>query len=136
MSTGAALIATAPPDAEDTSFLGHPKGLGFIVFTEAWERFSFYGMQALLVLYMSSYLLHPGTVESVAGFTAFRAAVEAVFGPLSIQALATQAVRALRRPDLFCSGVRGAPGRPLAGPHPGGADGCGIHGGSTLPDGR
>jgi POT family proton-dependent oligopeptide transporter len=90
MSTSATLITTAPSDAEDTSFLGHPKGLGFIVFTEAWERFSFYGMQALLVLYMSSYLLHPGTVESVAGFTAFRAAVEAVFGPLSIQALATQ----------------------------------------------
>ena len=29
---------------------GHPKGVLFIVFTEAWERFSFYGMQALLVL--------------------------------------------------------------------------------------
>ena len=33
----------------DRSFLGHPKGLGYLAFTEAWERFSFYGMQALLV---------------------------------------------------------------------------------------
>ena len=29
---------------EDRAFLGHPKGLGYLAFTEAWERFSFYGM--------------------------------------------------------------------------------------------
>lgn len=28
----------------DKAFLGHPKGLGFLAFTEAWERFSYYGM--------------------------------------------------------------------------------------------
>ena len=72
------------------TFFGHPAGLGFIVFTEAWERFSFYGMQALLVLYMATYLLHPGTIEHVAGFAAVQRAVEAVFGSLSTQALATQ----------------------------------------------
>lgn len=72
------------------TFLGHPKGLGFIVFTEAWERFSFYGMQALLVLYMATYLLHPGTVENVIGFAGLHKAIESVFGELSTQALATQ----------------------------------------------
>ena len=71
-------------------FFGHPRGLAFIVFTEAWERFSFYGMQALLVLYMVGHLLLPGTVEHVAGFVGFRASLEGVFGPLSTQALATQ----------------------------------------------
>ena len=35
---------------EDRSFIGHPRGLGYIAFAEAWERFSYYGMQALLVL--------------------------------------------------------------------------------------
>jgi len=70
--------------------LGHPRGLAYIAFTEAWERFSFYGMQALLMLYMTGYLLHPGVVEGVAGFAAFRAGVEAVFGGLSQQALASQ----------------------------------------------
>ena len=75
---------------ESGTFLGHPKGLGFIVFTEAWERFSFYGMQALLVLYMATYLLHPGTVEGVTGFKAFHHLIETVFGTLSVQALATQ----------------------------------------------
>lgn len=74
----------------DKEFFGHPRGLAYIVFTEAWERFSFYGMQALLVLYMASHLLQPGTVEGVAGFTGFRSAVETVFGTLSTQALASQ----------------------------------------------
>ena len=33
-------------------YLGHPKGLFFLFFAELWERFSFYGMRALLVLYL------------------------------------------------------------------------------------
>src|SRR6266478_2136820 len=70
-------------------FLGHPRGLAYIAFTEAWERFSFYGMQALLILYMTGHLLHAGTVERVAGFAALRAALESIYGPLSIQALAS-----------------------------------------------
>ena len=36
---------------------GHPKGLTFLFATEMWERFSYYGMRALLVLYMVKYLL-------------------------------------------------------------------------------
>ena len=51
---------------------GHPRGLWYLSFTEAWERFSFYGMQALLVLYMAKYLLLPGHVENVIGFDAVR----------------------------------------------------------------
>ena len=69
--------------------MNHPRGLFYLAFTEAWERFSFYGMSALLVLYMVNQLLLPGHVENVAGFTAFRATVESVFGPLSTQALAS-----------------------------------------------
>ncbi len=69
---------------------GHPKGLFFIVFTEAWERFSFYGMQALLVLYMASYLFQPDAAGNVAGFGVFKGVMESVFGTLSVQALATQ----------------------------------------------
>ncbi|CAL2091306.1 peptide MFS transporter [Tenacibaculum sp. 190524A02b] len=37
--------------------LGHPKGLLYLFFAELWERFSFYGMRALLVLYMTKHLL-------------------------------------------------------------------------------
>src|SRR5450432_1186574 len=71
----------------DRAFFGHPRGLGWLSATEFWERFSYYGMQALLVLYMTHRLLLPGHVEHVAGFVALRTALEGVYGPLSPQAL-------------------------------------------------
>jgi proton-dependent oligopeptide transporter, POT family len=76
-------------DPNDRSFLGHPRGLGYIAFAEAWERFSYYGMQALLVLYMINRLLHPGHVEHIAGFIPFRHLIESVRGSLDIQPLAS-----------------------------------------------
>src|SRR4051812_13795215 len=65
-------VAEATPDLEqvdrnDRAFLGHPKGLGFLGFTEGCERFSYYSMQTLLVLYMVNYLLLPGRMEKVIG---------------------------------------------------------------------
>jgi len=39
---------------------GHPRGLSTLFFTEMWERFSYYGMRALLVLYLTSELMHGG----------------------------------------------------------------------------
>lgn len=71
----------------DTAFFGHPRGLGWLSSTEVWERFSYYGMQALLVLYLTHRLLLPGHVEHVAGFGPFRAALESVYGPMTPQAL-------------------------------------------------
>jgi POT family proton-dependent oligopeptide transporter len=77
-------------DPSDRSFIGHPRGLGYLAFTEAWERFSYYGMQSLLVLYMVGRLLHPGHIERVAGFGPFRHLLESIYrGPLSVQALAS-----------------------------------------------
>ena len=81
--------AVAAPGPQDAAFFGHPRGLGYLVFAEAWERFSYYGMQALLVLYMSQQLFLPGHVDNVAGFAAFRAAIEAAYGPLTPVALAS-----------------------------------------------
>lgn len=37
---------------EDTAFFGHPRGLSTLFFTELWERFSYYGMRAILILFM------------------------------------------------------------------------------------
>ena len=87
MSTAPAIALEEQPSR---TFLGHPPGLAYLAFTEAWERFSYYGMSALLVLYMVNQLLLPGHVEHVAGFAAFRAWIEGAFGPLSTQALASQ----------------------------------------------
>ena len=86
----AAEALAQPIDARGDGFFGHPKGLAFLAFTEAWERFSYYGMSALLVLYMVNQLLLPGHVEHVAGFATFRAMIEGIFGPLSTQALASE----------------------------------------------
>ncbi len=72
------------------TLFGHPKGLFYLAVTEAWERFSFYGMTALVVLYMVNQLLLPGHAARIAGFAGFRAALEALTGPLTTQALASQ----------------------------------------------
>ena len=58
------------PDPADRAFLGHPKGLGYLAFAEGWERFSYYGMQTLLVLYMTQQLFTPGHVEANAALLA------------------------------------------------------------------
>jgi POT family proton-dependent oligopeptide transporter len=67
-------VAEATPDFEqadrhDRAFLGHPKGLGYLGFTEGCERFSYYSMQTLLTLYMVNYLLVPARMDKVIGLT-------------------------------------------------------------------
>ncbi|HEX6718044.1 MAG TPA: peptide MFS transporter [Pyrinomonadaceae bacterium] len=49
----------ATPDY-DRSFFGHPAGLSTLFFTEMWERFSYYGMRAILMLYMTKALAEGG----------------------------------------------------------------------------
>jgi proton-dependent oligopeptide transporter, POT family len=46
------LEASRGPNDHDTRFFGHPRGLATLFFTEMWERFSYYGMRALLILFM------------------------------------------------------------------------------------
>jgi proton-dependent oligopeptide transporter, POT family len=69
--------------------MGHPAGLGWLAFSELWERFSYYGMQALLVLYLTNYLFLPQNIGQVAGIDALRSAIEQVTGPRSPQQLAS-----------------------------------------------
>src|SRR5689334_1988402 len=71
------------PHAGD--LFGHPRALAFLFTTEMWERFSYYGMRALLVLYMVKYLLHQGQIEHVIGIASLRHFLEAMFGPLGVQ---------------------------------------------------
>ncbi|MEP6962031.1 MAG: MFS transporter, partial [Acidobacteriota bacterium] len=46
--------ASLPANPNDTAFFGHPRGLSTLFFTEMWERFSYYGIRALLILYMTA----------------------------------------------------------------------------------
>ncbi len=76
-----------PPDQpysrDDTAFLGHPAGLGWLAFCEFWERFSYYGMQGLLGLYLTKYLFLPEHITQVMGIDVGRRAVEFVTGPMT-----------------------------------------------------
>ncbi len=52
---------TTPSHAQyDTRFFGHPRGLATLFFTEMWERYSYYGTRALLLLYMTDLVRHGG----------------------------------------------------------------------------
>jgi len=64
---------------------GHPRGLTFLFATEMWERFSYYGMKALLTLYMVKYLLLAPHADTVHGLGTLRAIYESIFGPLGTQ---------------------------------------------------
>ena len=44
----------------DTSFFGHPRGLATLFFTEMWERFSYYGMRAILIFYLTATIAKGG----------------------------------------------------------------------------
>ena len=48
------MSANTLASANDHAFFGHPRGLSTLFFTEMWERFSYYGIRALLILYMTA----------------------------------------------------------------------------------
>jgi proton-dependent oligopeptide transporter, POT family len=67
----------------------HPPGLYILFSTEMWERFSFYGMRAILVYYMTKFLFVTGNAPSVPGYEFIKTSLESLFGPLSVQALSS-----------------------------------------------
>jgi proton-dependent oligopeptide transporter, POT family len=58
--TPPATVADASNARWDRSFFGHPRGLSTLFFTEMWERFSYYGMRALLILFMTATVANGG----------------------------------------------------------------------------
>ena len=72
MSTtdGGGALSAAPRK----TFLGHPRGLVILFFTEMWERFSYYGMRALLVFYLTQHFLF-GPAEAQGIYAAYAALV-------------------------------------------------------------
>ncbi|GAB2778831.1 peptide MFS transporter [Streptomyces daliensis] len=67
------------PAADGKTFFGHPRGLATLFMTEMWERFSFYGMRALLVLYLTAAAVDGGmgmaTATAVALYSVYNATV-------------------------------------------------------------
>ncbi len=78
----------SPPEK---TFFGHPRPLFTLFFTEMWERFSYYGMRALLVLYMTQYLfLEAEKGKEIWGYSTLRGFIEMIYGPLNNQAFSSQ----------------------------------------------
>lgn len=105
MRAEAVMPTTAAPLTGDV--LGHPRGLWYLCFAEAWERFSYYGMNGLLVLYLTQYLLLPGHVEHVAGFAAFKAALEAGYGTLMTPVAVAAAVTGVYTSGVYITPIVG-----------------------------
>ncbi|HEY2836606.1 MAG TPA: peptide MFS transporter [Rhizomicrobium sp.] len=68
---------------------GHPRGLTYLFGTDMWERFSYYGMRALLIYYLTKYVLLPGHVEHVLFYPAIKAFYEGISGPLNVQQISS-----------------------------------------------
>jgi len=81
--------AGSVPDKCDTAFIGHPVGLAWLSASEFWERFCYYGMQSLLVLYLTHYLLQPGHIEQVWGFAPFERLIGWLYPKTTQMALAS-----------------------------------------------
>ena len=72
MNVAATTVTAALPDSTSgAQFLGHPRGLATLFFTEMWERFTYYGMRALLVLFL---------VDQVGGFGMSDSSANAIYG--------------------------------------------------------
>jgi POT family proton-dependent oligopeptide transporter len=81
--------AAAPKEA---TWFGHPRGLTWLFATEMAERFSYYGMRAILVYSLVNYLLKNPTVNTIFGYHAFKHILELVFNaghPLGVQPLSS-----------------------------------------------
>src|ERR1035437_2567592 len=60
MATPSDHAASLDAARADTSFFGHPRGLATLFFTEMWERFSYYGMRAILIFYLTATIAKGG----------------------------------------------------------------------------
>src|SRR5207247_5402077 len=74
---------------EASDLFGHPRGLTFLFTTEMWERFSYYGMRAILILYLTNYLLLNKIPAGVLGHGAIKGLFESFTGPLNVQQFAS-----------------------------------------------
>jgi len=59
---------TAAGEVKERTLFGHPIGLSYLFGTEMWERFSYYGMRAILILYLVNYALRPPAIGHIAGY--------------------------------------------------------------------
>ena len=104
-STGVATDAPPPgfdPQlTNDRGFFGHPRGLSTLFFTEMWERFSYYGLRPLLVLFMAAALIDGGfgfsreqasAIVGLYGFSVYLASLPPGDGAIVVALAVTEAL--------------------------------------------
>lgn len=85
-------MTTDAATKKEFTLFGHPVGLTFLFTTEMWERFSYYGMRAILIYSLVNYLLLHPTVDHILGYHLLKHALEVVFNagrPLAPQPLSS-----------------------------------------------
>src|SRR5215472_2867799 len=79
-------MTTTETTVREKTLFGHPRGLTWLFMTEMAERFSYYGMRAILVYYLVNFLLLPDQGSHVAGYAAIKGFFESIVGhPLAVQ---------------------------------------------------
>lgn len=85
-------MATTDIAPKGGTLFGHPRGLTWLFTTEMAERFSYYGMRAILVLYLTNFLLLHPHVDGVVGYATIKHLLEVIFNggkPLAVQPLSS-----------------------------------------------
>ena len=90
MSAPSTALPTGPGVPKQPHIGEHPLGLYALFFTEMWERFSYYGMRALLIYYMTKHLFLPEWQDRVLGHRAVLAFLARIFGELTVQQQSSQ----------------------------------------------
>ena len=82
----------APATDSENTILGHPRGLVILFFTEMWERFSYYGMRALLIFYLTQHFLFSDERSTVmyGAYTALVYVMTIIGGTLADQYLGSR----------------------------------------------
>jgi POT family proton-dependent oligopeptide transporter len=83
---------TAAGAVKERTLFGHPIGLSYLFTTEMWERFSYYGMRAILVLYLVNYVLLNPTADTIVGYQTMKHFFEVIYNggnPLGPQPLSS-----------------------------------------------
>ncbi len=89
---------------EDPQMMGHPKGLFYLFFAELWERFSFYGMRALLTLYMVNVIFEALSERDYAAAAVYSAYGSLVYASTVIGGKISDSILGMRR-SIFLGGI-------------------------------
>ncbi len=97
-------METKPEFIEEQQYMGHPKGLFYLFFAELWERFSFYGMRALLTLYMVNVIFEALVERDYAAAAVYSAYGSLVYASTVIGGRISDTILGMRR-SIFLGGI-------------------------------